>query len=91
MHLVLMTILSYLPLRCSCHSIRSRSTILCFSKFLKQTKGISTAKTSRMGVQIAKGNSVKWKVVNPPATIARITKPTAKALTSHETTSVMAA
>ena len=38
---------------------RSRSTMLCFSIFLKQHTGISTAKASRIGVQMTSGSSVK--------------------------------
>ena len=42
------------------------------------------AKINRTGVQITSGSSVKWKVVNPPSTIARTTTPTAKLLMRYD-------
>ena len=54
--------------------------ILCFSRFLKQKKGISTAKARRMGVQAIMGIRVKWNVLNPLAVMARTPMPTASVL-----------
>jgi len=49
---------------------RNLSTILCFSKFLKQIYGVKIAKAIKTGVQITSGMSVKWNVaVQSPATI----------------------
>ena len=62
--------------------------MLCFSKFLKQRNGISTAKARRIGVQIISGISVKWKVLNSLAVMARTPIPTARALTIYETISI---
>ena len=62
------------------YSIRSRSTMLCFSRLRKQRYGIRIAKINRTGVQMTSGSRVKRKVVNPPSTIARTTTPTAKLL-----------
>lgn len=63
------------------YSILKRSTTLCFSRFRKQRYGIRTAVTKRIGVQIPSGSSVKWKVENSLAVMARTTIPTARALT----------
>ena len=60
-------------------------------KVLEADKRNQHCKNKKDGVHIARGSSVKWKVVKPPATMARITTPTAKELTSQDTTSVITA
>lgn len=49
------------------------------------------ANTIKIGVQITNGSKVKWNVVNPPETIARITTPTANILIRKGASNVRAA
>ena len=49
------------------------------------------ANTIKIGVQITNGSKVKWNVVNPPETIARITTPTANVLIRKGASNVRAA
>lgn len=45
------------------HSIRSRSTMLCFSRLRKQRYGIRIVKTNKIGVQATSGKWVEQKTI----------------------------